>query len=82
MDSRCVKTNLSVELINNKGRIVADMKDLSEFGNYLDNVENYWLNGHLNRNKLQLQFIMFGVVPQFAIDFYVILYSLHSTVDC
>lgn len=60
VDSRWVKSNFSVDLCDSTLEAVSSllqkgaMKDLNDFDNYLDNVENDWLNGHLNRDLKQL----------------------------
>lgn len=59
-DNRWVKSNYNLELCDSTLEAVSSllqkgaMKDLSDFDNYLDNVENDWLNGHLNRDLKQL----------------------------
>lgn len=60
VDSRWTKTNFSLDLSESTLDAVSlllqkgAMKDLSDFDNYLDNVENDWFNGHLNRDLKQL----------------------------
>ncbi|KAJ6646330.1 ER membrane protein complex subunit 8/9 like [Pseudolycoriella hygida] len=59
-DSRWVKTNFSVDSCDSTLEAVSAllqkgaMKDINDFDNYLDNVENDWLNEHLNRDLKQL----------------------------
>lgn len=60
VDSRWTKATFSVDLCESTLEAVSSllqkgaMKDLNDFDNYLDNVENDWLNGHLNRDLKQL----------------------------
>lgn len=60
VESRWVKSNFNVDLCESTLEAVSSliqkgaMKDLNDFDNYLDNVENDWLNEHLNRDLKQL----------------------------
>lgn len=60
VESRWVKSNFSIDLCESTLEAVSSllqkgaMKDLNDFDNYLDNVDNDWLNGHLNRDLKQL----------------------------
>lgn len=60
VENRWVKTNFNIDLCESTLEAVSSllqkgaMKDLNDFDNYLDNVENDWLNEHLNRDLKQL----------------------------
>lgn len=59
-DGRWVKSTFSVEQSDNTLEAVSSlvqkgaMKDLYDFDNHLDNVNNDWANNHLNRDLKQL----------------------------
>ncbi len=82
IDSRWVKSTFSLDLCESTLEAVSSllqkgaMKDLSDFDNYLDNVENDWLNGHLNRDLKQLLAMYWsGIVSSSSFEFYGILYE-------
>lgn len=79
VDGRWVKSNFALDLCESTLEAVSSllqkqaMKDLCDFDNYLDNVENDWLNSHLNRDLKQLLAMYWNVkldpIPSSSVTF-------------